>query len=452
MKLSCLQVSRHIIASIGVGLLVGGGITTNSWAQVQGDGTGQAPPEYAPGTIFDPSSSLPLESDAGKRVHTNLKILVPPANAAGGKAQPPQYNGVSPLTPPYSGYFFETPASLACIYQLVPVTVAGCNPNLALTNAATGSKAIAIVDAFDYPAALSDLTNFSKQFGLPAPTSSNFQVVYATGTKPPNGSGTGWDLEAALDIEYAHGLAPKARVYLVEAASNSFNDLFVAVTKASQLVAAAGGGEVSMSWGGSEFSGETSFDSYLTTSTVVYFASSGDSAGTIYPSVSPNVVSVGGTSNSRNFVTGKFQGQLAWEYTGGGPSVYEPRPAYQSPISGIVGSKRGVPDIAAVADPNTGVWVFNSTYNGSPTWYIVGGTSVASPVSAAIVNSSAHFYASSAAELTTIYSTVGTVGAGWNDVTNGACGFYLEFLALPGWDFCTGVGTPQGTSFKVVAH
>jgi kumamolisin len=399
------------------------------------------PPAYAPGTVYSPRSNFLVASEVGKKAHTNVRVRVPPANA-----QPPGHASVTPLAPPVSGYFYETPASLACIYHLVTVTSPGCNPNIVSTNAATGARAIAIVDAYDYPGALSDLTKFSSQFSLPAPTSANFQVVYATGTKPTDGTGSGWDVEAALDIQYAHGLAPKAKIYLVEAASNSFSDLFQAVDKAGQLVAAAGGGEVSMSWGGGEFSSELSLDSHMTTSKVVYFASSGDSAGTEYPCVSPNVVCVGGTGNSRNPSTGKFEGEIAWIDTGGGFSLYEARPAYQNAIAGIVGAKRGVPDVAAVADPNTGVWIYNLANGG---WFPVGGTSAASPVSAAIVNSAGAFAASTSAELAAIYSTVGSAGAGWNDVTSGACGLYDGFQAVSGWDPCTGVGSPRGFSFKV---
>jgi len=270
-------------------------------------------------------------------------------------------------------------------------------------------------------------------------------VVYATGVKPPDGTLTGWDVEEALDIEYAHGMAPKALVYLVEANSPSNADLFVAVNKAGALVAAAGGGEVSMSWGGSEFAAETSFDSNMTTSGVVYFASAGDTPGTEYPCVSPNVVCVGGTGNSRNQVTGKFEGEIAWIDTGGGISTYEPRPSYQAAITYL--TKRGAPDVAAVADPNTGAWVYNVANGG---WMVVGGTSLASPVTTAIVNVAGHFYASTAIEQSYIYATLGTPGAGWNDVTSGACGLYDGFVAGPGYDFCTGVGTPGGLAYKVV--
>jgi subtilase family serine protease len=256
---------------------------------------------------------------------------------------------------PGPSYFYETPASLGCIYRLTSVssTQTGCNPtDPTLPNPAGGAKAIAIVDAFHYPTAADDLETFSAQFRLP---SANFQVVYASGSQP--NADSGWGLEAALDIQWAHAMAPGAKIYLVEASSNSFADLLTAVNVASNLVA-AGGGEVSMSWGGSEFAFQKLYDGYFTKSGVVYVAAAGDSAGTIWPSTSPNVVSAGGTTNSRD-ASGNLQAQPAWASTGGGPSKYESRPSYQSAISKIVGNKRGTPDVAAVADPNTGVWVYN---------------------------------------------------------------------------------------------
>jgi subtilase family serine protease len=101
-----------------------------------------------------------------------------------------------------------------------------------------------------------------------------------------------------------------------------------------------------MSWGGSEFSTETNYDAYFTQPGVVYFAASGDSPGVIWPSTSPNVVSVGGTSISRNAITGAFQQEIAWQSSGSGPSVYETRPGYQNAISTIVQTRRGTPDSA----------------------------------------------------------------------------------------------------------
>jgi len=436
------------IAAVALIACLAGGLLVNAFAQGRGEEKISDLPRYAPGTLFEPLSNYVLMPDFGKRAHSNVRILVPPANPF-AKVQ------ASTGTPPFAGYFYETPASLACVYGLVSTTVAGCNPNQTATNVATGSRSIALVDAYDYPGARSDLTIFSRQFGLPAPAPANFRVVYATGVKPPNGVHSGWDLEAALDLDMAHALAPRATLYLVEAASSSLSDMFQAVGKAASLVASDGGGEVSMSWGSSEFASESSFDSAMTTARIVYFAAAGDNPGTLYPCTSPKAVCVGGTANSRNAATGVFQGNLAWEDTGGGTSSYETRPSYQNGIAGIVGGRRGVPDIAAIADPRTGVWVYNAAWAGSCVgnsgWCIVGGTSAATPVMAAITNSAGRFLPSSAAELSLIYSTLGAAGAGWSDVTSGACGFYDGFGAIRGWDPCTGIGVPQGaTSFKVV--
>ncbi len=378
---------RHI-AAIALFACLAGSPITNTFAQGRGEEKFSDLPRFAPGSLFEPQSNYVLMQDFGKRAHSNVRILVPPANPF-AKAQ------TSTGTPPFAGYFYETPASLACVYGLVSASVAACNPNLTATNVATGSRSIALVDAYDYPGANSDLATFSRQFGLPAPSSANFRVVYATGVKPPSGVHSGWDLEAALDLDMAHGLAPRAKIYLVEAASSSLQDMFQAVRKAGSLVAGDGGGDVSMSWGSSEFASEGFYDSAMAISKVVYFAAAGDSPGTLYPCASPGAVCVGGTANSRNATTGVFQGNLAWEDTGGGTSPYEARPGYQNGIAGIIGARRGVPDIAAIADPRTGVWVYNAAWAGSCVgnsgWCIVGGTSAATPVMAAIVNSAGRF-------------------------------------------------------------
>ena len=392
------------------------------------------------GQVWIPDTSIEHADHIGRTAHTNTKIFV----LTGGmdNVHPPS-GREGPEIAPGPSYYYETPASLGCVYRLTSVssTETGCNPtDTTLANPAGGAKAIAIVDAFDYPTAFSDLQTFSAQFRLPAPTTANFQVVYATGTPPKADSG--WGLEAALDIQWAHAMAPKATIYLVEAASNSYADLLTAVNVASNLVAQAGGGEVSMSWGGSEFSFERFYDGYFTKSGVVYVAAAGDSAGAIWPSTSPNVVSAGGTTNSRD-ASGNLQAQLAWSSTGGGPSKYESRPSYQSAISQIVGSKRGSPDVAAVADPHTGVWVYNiPDCNG---WCIVGGTSVAAPVWAGIINAAGRFAKSTQAELSTIYGNLGNAGD-FTDIAQGSCGPSQGYLAGKGWDFCTGAGSAYGTN------
>ena len=192
-----------------------------------------------------------------------------------------------------------------------------------------------------------------------------------------------------------------------------------------------------MSFGGSEFAGETAINSTFTGANVVYFASAGDSPGVEYPSASPNVIGVGGTTISRNQNTGAFQSEVVWNNspddfifgltasppgTGGGPSAFESIPTYQSVVSAVVGSHRGVPDLAAVADIASGVWVFNTpTFGG---WNFVGGTSVASPLEAAIVNRSGFVWKNSFAALTNIYalSGLGKLTTYFTNVNGGVCG------------------------------
>ena len=126
---------------------------------------------------------------------------------------------------------------------------AACNPNVVTNVSMTGMKAIAIVDAYFSPNAQDDLDTYSNQFGLPLTTSA---TDLSSGTVDPGGPG-GWDLETALDLQMAHAMAPYAKLILVSALSNSYTDLLAAVDKATALVVAQGGGEVSMSWGGAEF-------------------------------------------------------------------------------------------------------------------------------------------------------------------------------------------------------
>ena len=380
------------------------------------------------GKVFTPDSSIEKPGDIGKRAHTNIKLFLP------SKAM----KNAQPLGPPFSGYAFETPASLGCVYGLVK-TVKGCDPNTVTANPTGGGNMIAIVDAYDAPGAASDLAAFSTQFGLAA---ANFQVVYASGTKPAYNAD--WEIEESLDVQWAHAMAPEAKIVLVEAASNSDADLLAAEDVASKMVAAAGGGEVSNSWGGSEFSGETSYDSHFVKAGVVFFASSGDSPGTIWPGTSPNVVSAGGTTVRRNPATGAYLSEYPWDSAGGGVSAVEARPSYQSGISSVIGNNRGVPDLSFDSNPITGVWVLVSDQGG---WYTVGGTSVASPSLAGIINSTGSFAASSNAELSTIYGNLG-VATDLRDITTGFCGPYAGYSGAKGWDFCTGVGVVKGKKGK----
>ena len=377
------------------------------------------------GRILIPDSSIERPEDRGKSAHTHHLIFVP-------KGQ------VGPTISP-NNTFQESPASIACVYGLV-TTSNECNPSSVTKLSRRGSNIIAIVDAFHNPNAVSDLKQFSSHFGLLQP---NVTVVFCNastcGVSTPPRFNSGWALEIALDVQWAHAIAPKTKIVLIEASSNSLKDLLRAEDKAGQIVKGAGGGEVSNSWGTSEFSGETTLDSHFATTDVVYFASTGDSRGTQWPSVSQFVAAVGGTTINRKS-TGGFQSESAWKHTGGGLSSVISRPTYQNGISGQVGNRRGVPDIAADADPASGVPVLCTPCGG---WFQVGGTSLASPLVAAITNLAAtaasHFAASTKAELTSVYHDLGDATK-FNDVKTGVCG---ADPAVAGWDRCTGVGTPH---------
>ena len=408
-------------------------LSTTCMAQSQGltdpNASSVAQARSPQGRVIAPGSSIARAGDTGVRAHTHLQVFVPEQT-------------VTPFAgPPFAGLGFETPASLACVYSLVP-RANSCNPNLVFANPTGGFGAIALVDAFHDPTALTDLQTFSAQFGLKAP---NLTVVFATGVKPAQDPTGGWELEEALDLEWAHAMAPDARLFLVEARSNSFSDLLAAERVAGSLVARAGGGEVSNSWGGAEFSGETTFDSTFTTAGVVYFASSGDQPGVQYPAASPNVVAAGGTTTSRNPSTANFLSEHPWDLAGSGLSAFEARPVYQDVIQATVGTHRGVPDLSFDSNPVTGAWVFDSTpvQGAGSGWFIVGGTSLASPALAGIVNAAGTRLGSSNAELNLIYNNL-AITTDFNDITSGFCGPTAGFSAKLGWDLCTGIGSVKG--------
>ena len=348
--------------------------------------------------------------------------------------------------PAHTGYLvlIHPDATVAAPAGLSPATL---RKVYGLPATGGGSGIIAIVDAYDFPTALGDFNVFAKTFSLPLETSTNstastnkvFQVVYASGKKPAqNGS---WNQEAALDIEWAHAMAPNAKIVLVEAASSSTKDLFAAVAIANKI---SGVREVSLSWGSAEYSGEKAYDSSMLQSGVVYFASSGDTGGIVtYPGCSPNVVSCGGTSLIID-AYGNFYSETGWSGSGGGKSVYETRPVYQNGISALASTSRAMPDLSFDADPNSGVAVYDSTaYNGISGWMVYGGTSVSAPALAGIVNTAStsrgSFSASTAAELNLIYNNLKT--ANFRDITVGTAG---TFSCAVGWDFVTGAGSSLG--------
>jgi subtilase family serine protease len=207
----------------------------------------------------------------------------------------------------------------------------------------------------------SDLDQFCATFGIPTTT---VKVYYPQGV--PH-SDSGWALETSLDVEWAHAIAPGARIVLVVAASDRLSDLLSAVDYAVTLCAK----QVSMSYGGSEFWNETSYDFLFNRPDVTFVASSGDNgAGVSWPAASPYVVGVGGTTLSLGYY-GNIISETAWSGSGGGISAYESRPAYQDGWHGALG--RVVPDVSYAADPNTGVAIYMSDYHGQRGWLTAGG-------------------------------------------------------------------------------
>ncbi len=301
----------------------------------------------------------------------------------------------------------------------------------ALPGTGAGQK-IAIIDAYGSSTIQSDLNTFCAQYGLPKTTVS---IVYSGGK--PSGSNSDWALESSLDVEWAHAIAPGAQIILVVTKSASFSDLLAGVDYAVSI----GANEVSMSWAGSEFSGEAYYDSHFNKKGVFFTASSGDSgAGANWPAVSPYVIGVGGTTLKLTAL-GAVISETAWNGSGGGVSAYEPRPAFQNGWN--TKSGRGVPDVSYLADPNTGVAVY-MTHNpySSSGWVELGGTSVGAPQWAALIAIANGFHTFSAGDsaVSSLY-VIGGMDYSYffRDVTQGNNGGYS---AGAKYDFVTGLGSP----------
>jgi subtilase family serine protease len=319
----------------------------------------------------------------------------------------------------------------------------------ALPSASNGAgQTVAIVDAYDDPNAAADLATYRSQFGLQACTTANgcFRKVSQTGsTNLPRANG-GWAEEISLDLDMASAVCPNCHILLVEASSASMTNLGSAVNEAAKLGATV----ISNSYGGSESSLDTSYDaSYFNHPGIAITVSSGDSGyGVEYPAASRYVTSVGGTSLTRATTTTRGWTEKVWstssvEGAGSGCSRYDAQPSWQSAVSTLaaVCGKRAVADVSAVADPATGVAVYDSySYQGASGWLVFGGTSVASPIIAGVYALAGN--AASVSYGAYPYSNTSAL----NDVTGGqtaSCGSAL-CSASKGWDGPTGLGTPSG--------
>jgi subtilase family serine protease len=316
-------------------------------------------------------------------------------------------------------------------------------------------KTIAIVDAYDNPNALQDLEVYRKQFGLAAgPTitkmNQNSQVVETLDTTTGNitaGAGTapspnvGWGQEIALDLDMASAICPACNILLVEANSNSFNDLGAAVNTAA---AQSGVKSISNSYGAKEFFFEESYQDYYKHPGIAITVSSGDSGyGVQFPAASQYVTAVGGTSLTHS--TAGAWSESVWSGAGSGCSAYIAKPIWQTD-QGC--AKRTVADVSAVANPNTGVAVYDSygstvDANGdSLNWYVFGGTSVSAPIIASVYalagNTTVDFGQDPYGHTSSLYDVVSG--------SNGSCSKRKAYLCtgVAGYDGPSGLGTPNG--------
>ncbi len=343
--------------------------------------------------------------------------------------------GAAPLATPSYQYGYS-PQNLASAYKWWSDPTA--NP----------PQTVAIVDAYDNPNAESDLATYRSQFGLPPCSSANgcFDKRNQRGLTAPPAGDTGWGQEIDLDIEMVSAVCPNCKILLVESDSNSFADLGAAVNEASAL----GANAISNSYGASEFLGETSYAGPYYHPGVAITVSSGDGGyGVEVPAAYNTVVAVGGTSLSTAAGTTRGWTESAWNGAGSGCSSQISKRSWQTDTGC---ARRTVADVSAVADPNTGVAVYDSygSTNGA-NWYVFGGTSVASPIIASVyglagnantVNYAAQLpYAPSAS--TSLFDVTG--GSNGN-CSRGKRNTSAKYLCTggPGYDGPTGLGTPNG--------
>jgi subtilase family serine protease len=387
---------KFVSTALAVGLIVTGAMASAASAE-----RGRSPANIA---------SLPSQSVCAKAPAGHARCLSKVLVNSGGSVF---------STPLPSGY---GPADLQDAYKL--------------PSASNGSgQTVAIVDAYDDPNAEADLAVYRSTFGLSPCTTANgcFKKVNQRGGNTYPAGNTGWAEEISLDVDMASAICPNCKILLVEADNNSFINLATAVNEAAAL----GATQISNSYGGNEFSGETTYDSYYRHPGLAVTVSSGDSGyGGEFPAASQYVTAVGGThltriNNSRGWT------ESVWSGAGSGCSRYEPKPSWQHDAGC---SRRTVADVSAVADPNTGVAVYD-TYN-VPGWLVFGGTSVAAPIIASV-------YALAGGPVTYGSAPYGNPSALF-DVTsgsNGSCGRkQLRYLCtgVTGYDGPSGLGTPNG--------
>ena len=314
-------------------------------------------------------------------------------------------------------------------------------------------RTVGIVDAFNDPKAEADLAKYRQAYGLPPCTTANgcFRKVNQNGAASPlPATDYGWSLEISLDLDAVSAACPDCHILLVEANSATTDDLMIGVDTAVRLGAKA----VSNSYGAAEDSTILAADAHLNHPGVAITASTGDSGyGVSWPASSRYVTAVGGTtltkaSNARGWT------ETVWSGAGSGCSAFEPKPAWQHDAGC---ARRTVGDVSAVADPASGLGVYDTANScgtsafcdflislgvvqGADGWVQVGGTSLSSPIIAAVYTLAGNSVTAGSYP----YSHTGSLF----DVTsgsNGSCGGSYLCTGVAGYDGPTGLGTPNGT-------
>lgn len=391
-------------------------------------------------------SRLTVTVAAGAAVLAAAALVVPSATAAATAATAAKHSSMRTCAAAKAGH-------AACLARVVtsnghPVarkvspnaTPAGYGPSdirsaYNLAGASGSGRTVAIVDAYNDPTAESDLAVYRSQYGLPACTTANgcFRKVSQTGTTSYPRTDAGWATEISLDLDMVSAACPDCKILLVEASSTSFANLGAGVNYA----ATQGVSAISNSYGGSDSAESSAYNH----AGIAITASTGDNGyGIESPASFPHVVAVGGTSLSRAS-TSRGWTESAWSGAGSGCSTKNAKPSWQTSVTQCSG--KATADVSAVADPNTGVAVYDSTpYQGYRGWQVYGGTSASSPIIASVYTMSGNV-SGYPASYTWAHST------GLNDVTsgsNGSCSPSVWCHATTGWDGPTGLGTPNGTS------
>jgi subtilase family serine protease len=365
----------------------------------------------------------------------------------------------------------HTPAQIRAAYGLPAYPAAGTTLTAAQQASFGAGQTIYIVDAYHDATALSDLNAFSAKFGLPSctnvtiattatlplaapPASCTFSQVnsttsYGMTSTVPAFNAT-WAPESKLDVQWAHAIAPLARIVLLEMP----NSLSTSILGANMLAGRMGPGVVSMSFGSAEAAWAPSIDYHFTGTGMTYVAAAGDSGSQVlWPAVSPNVVAVGGTSLNWSGTGTRYE--AAWLHTGGGLSTYEALPSWQSGVTAAGGgtlTHRAVPDVAFNANPMTGEYVALTMPGDATVWAAYGGTSIAAPQWAGVIAvANAMRAANGKAAIgdihTALYKSIAAVPGNYasalGDVVDGTNGTCATCRAGTGFDEATGWGTPN---------